>query len=561
MVAGQPLALDQAGAAIEEAICTLEAYIASYQEQQSRPSEQETQFPANASAIGQNIVTPAITTTVALAREQVRQISARLLALLKLCAFLHADRIPLSLFGETIAEDFLPGIADQIELQAAFAIFADLALVQLDTQQRLVSISPVVQQDLRDTMTEDEQERWLRRVVSLLSRAWPEPLLTHWTTCQEYLPHVHACVQWLVQWHIFDRAGIELCIRAASYLNLRAASSEAARLLLQALALCESQSEPEQALQAGLLHELGWSMHLQRRYTEAGQYYQQALAIREHLDQDDAGSVLTAQTLSKLGLLYVNQRRYQDARPLLDRALGMLADSDQSLLAEPLNGLAIMARHQDHYDLARAYYQRAQAIYESTTNLRGLATNLLNQATLFFAQQQYDQAEAPYRQALSIREEQLGPLHPDTASALSALATNLRQQGHFEESEALARRALDISLQTWGSRHIETARSALAVGLVLYRLQRYDEAEGYALQAQAFLDTRPFPDGAALVTSSRTLAVIYRAQQRRERAQAYYEYAIRVSQQVHGDTHRIMLSLQKQFEEFVREQQRATDTK
>ena len=49
---------------------------------------------------------------------------------------------------------------------------------------------------------------------------------------------------------------------------------------------------------------------------------------------------------------------------------------------------------------------------------------------LFFSENQgkYDDAEPLYKRALTIREETLGPRHPDVASSLNNIATLLYSQ-------------------------------------------------------------------------------------------------------------------------------------
>ena len=65
------------------------------------------------------------------------------------------------------------------------------------------------------------------------------------------------------------------------------------------------------------------------------------------------------------------------------------------------------------------------------------ATNLNNLANLYYNQGKYEQAEPLYQQALSIYEEQLGPTHPRTASSLNSLALLYWNQGKYEQAEPL----------------------------------------------------------------------------------------------------------------------------
>src|SRR5260370_28512666 len=82
----------------------------------------------------------------------------------------------------------------------------------------------------------------------------------------------------------------------------------------------------------------------------------------------------------------------------------------------------------------------------------------------------YREAEPLYQRALAIREQQLGPEHPDTASSLNNLAVLYRAQGKYEQAEPLLKRALAIAEQQSGPQHPVTA-TKLNNQTVLYRAQ------------------------------------------------------------------------------------------
>jgi tetratricopeptide (TPR) repeat protein len=83
-------------------------------------------------------------------------------------------------------------------------------------------------------------------------------------------------------------------------------------------------------------------------------------------------------------------------------------------------------------------------------------------AELYQQQGKYEQAKALYQRALSIREQHLGPEHPDTASSLHGLAELYQQQGKYEQAKALYQRALHIREQCLGPDHPETEKTRLA---------------------------------------------------------------------------------------------------
>lgn len=88
-----------------------------------------------------------------------------------------------------------------------------------------------------------------------------------------------------------------------------------------------------------------------------------------------------------------------------------------------------------------------------------------------------DDAERRYRQIVAVREEALGPDHPDVAAALAILATHLHAFGRFTEEEPLLRRALAISEIALGATHPSVATIAEDLAALCVSQRRFDEAE------------------------------------------------------------------------------------
>src|SRR5260370_32991538 len=70
----------------------------------------------------------------------------------------------------------------------------------------------------------------------------------------------------------------------------------------------------------------------------------------------------------------------------------------------------------------------------------------------------YIEAEPLYRCAVFIREQALGPQHPDVARSLSDLALLHLGRGEYEQAEPLYRQALSIQEQALGPDHPDVAR-------------------------------------------------------------------------------------------------------
>jgi tetratricopeptide (TPR) repeat protein len=100
--------------------------------------------------------------------------------------------------------------------------------------------------------------------------------------------------------------------------------------------------------------------------------------------------------------------------------------------------------------------QGALAIREQqlSPNHPETATTLGNLGGLYIEQGEYEQAEPLYQHALAIFEQQ--PNHPDTATCLSNFANLYMEQGKYEQAEPLYQHALAIRERVLGPGHPNT---------------------------------------------------------------------------------------------------------
>ncbi len=81
----------------------------------------------------------------------------------------------------------------------------------------------------------------------------------------------------------------------------------------------------------------------------------------------------------------------------------------------------------------------------------------MNQAVIYLKARGLAREAVPFAQrALAIREQALGPNHPDTASSLNNLASLYEHQGEYAKAEPLLKRALTIYEQVLGPNHPTT---------------------------------------------------------------------------------------------------------
>ncbi len=106
-------------------------------------------------------------------------------------------------------------------------------------------------------------------------------------------------------------------------------------------------------------------------------------------------------------------------------------------------------------------------------------------AGLYESQGRYSEAELLYKQALTIRKQQLGDNHADTATSLNNLAELYRVQGRYSEAEPLYKQALAIFKQQLGDNHADTATSLNNLALLYQSQDDIPQAINYRTQALA----------------------------------------------------------------------------
>lgn len=98
---------------------------------------------------------------------------------------------------------------------------------------------------------------------------------------------------------------------------------------------------------------------------------------------------------------------------------------------------------------------------------------------------QPDEAEALYRTVLAIREQKLGPEHPDTLWTRHELAWLAASEGHWASAEASYRAVLDARRRTLGDEHPDTLMAFQELAWVVANQGHAQEAEPMLTQVLA----------------------------------------------------------------------------
>jgi tetratricopeptide (TPR) repeat protein len=348
--------------------------------------------------------------------------------------------------------------------------------------------------------------------------------------------------------------------------------AKALPLYERALDICDLRLGPD-PLTASILDHLAGLHDVMGEHAKALPLYERALGIcEEHLGPDHQ---LTPTVLNNLAMLYEAMHEHAKALPLLQRALGICEaqlGQNHPSSAQILNKLANLQRNLDKHAKALPLYERALEICDSRLghdhpltitvlgNLAGLHeamgehakalplyerlgiceaqhSSLRNLAELHVAMGEHAKALPLLERALGIREAQLGPDHPDTASSLNSLAELYLAMGEHAQALPLLERALGIREAQLEPDHSLTAQSLN--NLSQLHMAMGEQAEALRLQERALgiCEAQLEPDDPDTAACLHNLAVWHITMGEHAKALPLLERALRMCEARVGPDH------------------------
>ncbi|HEU5378351.1 MAG TPA: TIR domain-containing protein, partial [Ktedonobacteraceae bacterium] len=273
---GLPLALDQAGAYLEETGCSLVDYQQLYQQHRGELLRKRGGLVADHPE--------SVAATWLLSFQQAREKHPTATDLLCLCAFLSPDAIPEEILTEgasVLGPLLAPVVADPFRFNQALEALRAYSLIRRNPTVRTLSIHRLVQAVLQDTLLEEEQHTWKERAMLAVNAAFPHAEYEAWVQCERLLSQALFATQSIEQDQMRGGEAAHLLYETAFYLQARARYAEAKPLFQRALRIFEQQVEPESLQVAYALLGLADLYYRQGKHAEAERLYLQALHIRE----------------------------------------------------------------------------------------------------------------------------------------------------------------------------------------------------------------------------------------------------------------------------------------
>jgi tetratricopeptide (TPR) repeat protein len=315
------------------------------------------------------------------------------------------------------------------------------------------------------------------------------------------------------------------------------------------------------------------------------------VTVREVLDRgvddilanEDVQPLVRARALQVLGEVYQHLGNYEQAEPLLKKAIEDMetGDADPDDLVRTYAVLGYNHEVQGDYDTALEYYNAGLAVaderlpYASPARFAALtrlgmttmrrdgyeaggrimeetlaeydATDLprdQNYATLLndlgIAYQKlgrHEEAADLYRRSIDIYEGEFGSDNPKVARGLNNLAYVYLDMGDYEKALAVQERGTELTIRLVGENHRDTANSLNIQGAILKDMERYDEAIVILNRAIEAFENSVGPEHPHVAYPHQNMAHAYKALEQYDKALEHYTRALEIRRAAHGPDH------------------------
>jgi tetratricopeptide (TPR) repeat protein len=532
---GLPLALDQAGAYIEETSCGLSHYLDLYGTRRKELLRRRGRFPVDHP--------DSVAITWSISFQQVEHESLAAADLLHLLAFLDPEAIPEEIINKGAAElgttlELVEN--DPLKVDSIIELLLRYSLIRRNSLSRSLSIHRLVQAVLKDGMDKETQCLWAERAIRAVNRTFPDVELNTWEECQRCLPHVLICATYIDEYELAFPEAARLFNEAATYQIVHAQYAQTELLLHRVLSIRQQAFDGDHPDTARALNDLGVLYLTQSKFQQAEPLLQQALAIRQAkmgVEHSDTATSLNnrAQLYYEQGYYSSAERMYQEALEIRQRVL-LPGHPD---IAQSLNNLAELYTVLGKFSQAESLYEEALSSQKYTLGSEHplVAQTLNNMALLYRSKGEYTKAEQYYLQALDIQEQVLGSDHPDVAETLNNLARLFRAMGAYEKAEPLYLSALHIRETTFGTDHPQVAQSYYSIAKLYHSQGKYSEAEKLFEQALHIQEQRLGINHPTIASTLGMLAKINLEQNKLPQAEKLNLRALRIRESTSGADH------------------------
>jgi tetratricopeptide (TPR) repeat protein len=242
---------------------------------------------------------------------------------------------------------------------------------------------------------------------------------------------------------------------------------------------------------AETLRRVGLAYDVLGRFVESERAYVRALSI---LEEDAGEGFLLAQVLEGLALVQLHSGSYARAERLMQRAVAMggkARGSDHPDVAGMLANLASAQMMLRKDSEAQALFERALALFEAGASQyqQERAGIMANLGFLAFWRSDISAANAYLERSVTAHEAVVGRHHPQMIRPLLNLARVRLELKHTKDAEGPVFQAMTIAEGSFGGNHLSLYEVCVTYAAVLRETGRKKEARQMEARAKAILAT------------------------------------------------------------------------
>lgn len=289
---------------------------------------------------------------------------------------------------------------------------------------------------------------------------------------------------------------------------------------------------------AATTYERANSAYVAKDYAEA-----ERLALNAADEAQKTNPSRTADAINALELAGFSAEKQIEYARALERfkAAAVFTNRQRNPLewARLQHQIAVVLQNQGHYSEAEAILRDVIMIREQ--GLGPEHPDTLNSrnglANAFYHQGKYTDAEAEHRMVLKLREKALGPEHPDTLNSRNNLAVALRSEGKYADAEAELKAVLQLREKVLGPEHPDTLSSGNNLANALYFEGKYGEAEAEYRTVLELKEKALGPEHPDTLNTRNNLANMFYHEGRYAEAEAEHRAVLKLREKVLGPEH------------------------
>lgn len=470
-----------------------------------------------------------------------QEVNPTVFELLQIGALLLPEAIPGILFQSQTEHTSSKNGAEQE--QEIIEILQDSGLVTADYNPSLLSMHRLVQDIIRQFITESKREQLIKQALGLLYQHLPvlqtETLPTRLRIASQirHLAKISESESAFSDRSLFNEAA-DVFTWAATLFWEQLMISEAEALLRRALSIWERTLGNAHPTIATVLSNLATMNSLLKNYPEAEALSHRAINSKISALGIDHPDILL--TLDQLGHIYAEQGKQKEARQCYEKAIAVgdtVKLRQHPLYVTVMYDLALLYMEQKSWEKAIPLLRKVCIIRTSSLGLQDQATMeaWFSLAVASIQQRNWQRAKTAYQHALPVCEKLLGEEHAITLDHLECSATVLRHLGELTEAKHNLQRVLEIRERDLSYQHLSIVPCLNGLARIALVQEQFTEALALLERAQCIYANQP--EDLTFATVLDTLASIETAQQQYSQAISTYTRALELRRQILGEEH------------------------